>query len=411
MATIKPFCAVRASRDKVALVSSRSYDAYSPAEIGAQLNFNPFSFLHIINPNFDRQGEISNEDRFQLIHEKYQEFKKKKYFSKDEKPTFYVYKKVMNNFSCCGIIGAASTGDYKNNIIKKHEDTLQSREILFEKYLSATGFNAEPVLLTFPDNEIISSILIKYQKCRAEYEFTTGNYKTHYLWCVDNTDDIENIQREFKKMNSIYIADGHHRTASSFLLSENLKHSNQNHTGEENYNYFMSYLIPESNLKIYEFNRLIKDLNGLDKGEFLNKLNLFFRIQNRDSALYKPSKKHHFTMYLDGEFYSLYLKKDRYEIENPLADLDTQILYDTILKPILGINDLRNDKRISYVHNENGPIYLKNSVDSGKFKVAFGLYPISIEQLKRVADANLKMPPKSTYILPKLRSGLTIYEF
>ncbi|MCF6346708.1 MAG: DUF1015 domain-containing protein [Flavobacteriaceae bacterium] len=411
MAIVKPFCAVRASRDKVALVSSRSYEAYSPAELGAQLDFNPFSFLHIISPSYKHHEEISSEQRFQLIHDKYIEFKELNHFSKDTTPSFYIYKKTTRNFSCCGIIAATSTQDYVNNIIKKHEETLHKREVLFEKYLKTTGFNAEPVLLTYPDNLKIASVLKKYQKTRAEYEFTTENYKTHYLWKVDSPDDILIIQDEFTKMNALYIADGHHRTASSYLLSEDLKRKNTNHNGNEDYNFFMSYLIPESELQISEYNRLVKDLNGLTKEQLLEKLSVLYTIQNRGSQFYKPSKKHHFSMYLDGEFYSLYLKKEEFEIDNPLSDLDPQLLYKTILKPIFGINDLRNDKRLSYSHSEQGEINLKNSVDSGKFAVAFGLVPISVAQLKAVADADLKMPPKSTYILPKLRSGLTIYEF
>jgi len=411
MAKIRPFCAVRAPRDKVALVSSRSYEAYSPAELGAHLDFNPFSFLHIISPSYKNHEEISSEQRFTMIHDKYNEFKELNYFSKDQSPSYYIYKKVTKNFSCCGIIAATSTTDYADNIIKKHEETIGNREQLFEKYLKAVGFNAEPVLLTFPDNEMVQSILDRYIEKRAEYEFTTGNHKTHYLWIVDDLQDINIIQDEFSKMNSIYIADGHHRSASSFLLAENSKRENPNHTGDEDYNFFMSYLIPESNLKISEFNRLVKDLNGLTKEKFLKKISVLYKIQNRGTQLYKPSKKHHFTMYLDGEFYSLYLKKEEFKIDDPLSDLDPQLLYETILKPILGITNLRNDKRLSYSHSEKGAFHLKNNVDNGSFKVAFGLFPVSMVQLKRVADAGLKMPPKSTYISPKLRSGLTIYEF
>ena len=257
---------------------------------------------------------------------------------------------------------------------------------------------------------MVSSILKKYTNQRAEYEFTTENYRTHYLWKVESKNDILIIQDEFAKMNAIYIADGHHRTASSYLLAEGLKSENPNHIGDEDYNFFMSYLIPESDLQILEYNRLIKDLNGLTKEELLEKLAVLYRIQNRGTQLYKPSKKHHFSMYLDGEFYSLYLKKEEFEIDNPLSDLDPQLLYKTILKPVFKISDLRNDKRLSYSHSEQGEIHLKNSVDSGKFEVAFGLFPISTAQLKAVADVGLTMPPKSTYILPKLRSGLTIYE-
>ena len=408
---VKPFKAVRATRDKVALVSSRSYEAYSHAELGAQLDFNPFSFLHIISPSYKNPQEVSNTQRFQFIHEKYKDFKELNHFSKDDTPHFYIYKKVTEKFSCCGIIAATSAQDYKNGSIKKHEKTIQKREVLFEQYLKTTGFNAEPVLLTYPNNPVIADILDKYQKQRAEYEFTTENHKTHYLWLVKDATDISTIQQEFHKMDAVYIADGHHRSASSYLLAKDLQKENKKHTGNEEYNFFMSYLIPESDLQILEFNRLIKDLNGLSKEEFLEKLSQWFQIQNRGDQLYKPSKKHHFSMYLDGKFYALYLKKEQYKINNPLSDLDTQLLYDTVLQPILGIVDLRDSKHLHYSHSEQGVIHLKNSVDSGKFKVAFGLFPISIEQLKKVADANLTMPPKSTYILPKLRSGLTIYEF
>ncbi len=411
MAIVKPFCAVRASRDKVALVSSRSYDAYSHAELGAQLDFNPFSFLHIISPNFRHLENISNSERFLMIHNKYTEFKALNYFSKEDVPKFYVYKKVTPHFSFCGIIAATSGEDYANDIIKKHEETLHKREELFEKYLKATGFNAEPVLLTYPDNVTIASILTKHQETRAEYEFTTENNKTHYLWTVSTKHDIQAIEDEFSKMNAIYIADGHHRIASSYLLSESLKRVNPNHTGNENYNFFMSYLIPESDLKIFEFNRFIKDLNGLSTNDFLEKLAVLYRIEKKGTELYYPSKKHHFSMYLDREFYSLYLKKDEFEIEDALSDLDTQLLFKTVLEPILGIHDLRNDKRLDYIHTKDGAISLKNHVDSKKYKIAFGLFPITVKQLKAVADAGLKMPPKSTYILPKLRSGLTIYEF
>lgn len=211
-------------------------------------------------------------------------------------------------------------------------------------------------------------------------------------------------------MPTIYIADGHHRSASSGLLFEDEKANNPDHTGEERYNYFMSYLIPESDLVIHEFNRLIKDLNGLTKEAFLIKLDELFRIENRGAMPYHPSKAHHFSMYLDGEFYSLYLRKARYKFETALDKLDAQLLYKTILQPILGIDDLRNDTRIEYVNGRHEMITIKSSVDSGKFKVGFGMCPATVHQIKQIADEGLKMPPKSTYILPKLRSGITIYE-
>jgi uncharacterized protein (DUF1015 family) len=411
LAIVQPFRAIRASREKVTLVSSRPYESYSDAELGVQLEFNPYSFLHIINPGYRFQQETPSETRFKLVKKRFTEFIEDKILHKDKKPLFYIYKKVTKENTFCGIVAATSSEDYLNNTIKKHEDTIHSREVLFGKYLEAVGFNAEPVLLTYPDNDTIASILEKYQLLRPEYEFTSTNKKTHYLWLVEDENDIANISLEFQQMDAIYIADGHHRSASSALVSNALKSSNPNHQGTEPYNFFMSYLIPESNLKISSFNRFIKGLNGYSKEAFLIKLDTWFQISNLGQQLYNPSKKHHFSMYLDGEFYSLFLRKEMYKFENPLSDLDAQILYDLILNPILGITDLRNNDRINYLPAKNAEIQLKTEVDSGKFKVSFGLFPATVEQIKAIADADLKMPPKSTYIEPKLRSALTLYEF
>ena len=411
MAKVKPFKAVRATRDKVALVSSRSYDAYSPAELGAQLNFNPFSFLHIISPSYNSKEEVTAEERFLAIKNKYSEFKEKHTYIKEEKPVFYVYQKITNDKNFIGIIAATSTKDYENNIIKKHEKTLKKREILFKNYLKATGFNAEPVLLTYPDNKQINDIINKYKTQRAEYEFTTGNHKTHLLWIIDNKNDIDIITKEFDTIPSLYIADGHHRSASSYLLAKDLEKENPNHTGKEAYNFCLSYLISESNLQISEFNRLVKELNSLSKNDFLKKLKKHFIITKLNEYTFKPSKTHHFSMYLDNEVYSLEFKLPKKGFKNSLHQLDTFILSKYVFKKILGIKDIRCDKRIAYANCKKGQKYLKDQVQSGNYKVAFGLYPIAVAQLKNVADEGLTMPPKSTYILPKLRSGLTIYEF
>ena len=244
-----------------------------------------------------------------------------------------------------------------------------------------------------------------------EYEFSTTDKVTHYLWKLSDTISIKKLQDEFAAMGPIYIADGHHRTASSYLLTEELRAQNEQHSGMEPYNFFMSYLIPESHLNIYEFNRMVKDLNGHSKEEFLIKLDALFRIENRGAELYKPSKKHHFSMYLDGEFYSLYLRKTLYEFTDALSALDPQILYNTILKTILGINDLRNDRRIAYGSGKYNVLTMKNLVDEGKYAVGFSMVPVTVTEMKKIADEGLKMPPKSTYIEPKLRSGMAIYEF
>ncbi|MCI2228048.1 DUF1015 domain-containing protein [Polaribacter sp. MSW13] len=412
MAIVKPFKAVRATRDKVAMVSSKSYEIYTPEMLNSKLAFNPYTFLHVINPGYKyHKQDLSGELRFKLVHNRYLEFKENEIFTQDQSPAFYIYQKITPTNSFCGIISATSVEDYNNNVIKKHEGTLKERELLFENYLKNTGFNAEPVLLTYPDNDVIASIIKKYQQQRAEYEFSTTDKESHYLWIVNDENDIKQIIDAFKEIDTLYIADGHHRSTSSCLLAQNLAKENPNHTGKEDYNFFMSYLLPESELSIYEFNRFIKDLNGLTPHEFLIELDTFFRIENRGQELYKPKEKHHFSMYLNGEFYALYLRKSTYNFTNVLSKLDAQILYTTVLKPILGIEDIRNASKIVYSQNKTDSLELKTKVDTGDFKVSFGMLATTISELKEIVDADLLMPPKTTYIEPKLRSALTIYEF
>ncbi|MBO6880149.1 DUF1015 domain-containing protein [Winogradskyella sp.] len=412
MAKIIPFKAVKPTRAIVGLVAARPYQSYTVDERESRMDYNPYSFLHIVNPGYKYAQEVIGKERYRLVKNRYEEFKEDGVFVQEKKPSLYVYKIVnRHGQEFNGIIAATSAEDYENDVIKKHEDTIAKREQTFKTYLKTVGFNAEPVLLTYPDNDIISSIIKNTQKGYAIFEFTMTYRDTHYLWKIDNEDTIRTIQGEFEQMETIYIADGHHRSASSYLLYKDEKEKNSNHDGSESYNFFMSYLIPESDLVIHEFNRLVTDLNGLTKEEFLIKLDECYRIENRGIMPYKPSKPHHFSMYLDGEFYSLYLRKTNYQFNNALDELDAQLLYKTILQPILGIEDLRNDNRIEYVNGQHEMITIKSSVDSGAFVVGFGMCPSNVEQMKQIADEGLKMPPKSTYILPKLRSGITIYEY
>lgn len=411
MAKINPFRAVRPTKDKAGLVASRPYEDYSEGELKAQLQYNPFSFLHIINPGYKFQHEITGKKRFQLVKNRYLEFREEEIFIKDAVPCYYFYKILTRNDSFFGIIAASSVEDYENNIIKRHEDTIAFRENLFKDYLKVVGFNTEPVLLTYPDSAVIDKLIEDAMNTRPEYEFTTPNKETHLLWTICEPEIVAQIKLEFQQMPALYIADGHHRCSSSYILSKELKAENPIHTGEEPYNYFMSFLIAESKLKIYEFSRLVTDLNGWGKKEFLMQLDTHFRIENRGTQVYSPTSKHHFNMYLDGEFYSLFLRKINYKFTDSLSTLDTYILYEKLLKPILGIQDLRNDLRISYLHGKNDLLEMKSEIDSGRFAVGFGMLPLTIEEIKKVADEGLIMPPKSTYIEPKLRSGLTIYEF
>ena len=412
MAKIIPFKAIKPTRAIVGLVAARPYQSYTVDERESRMAYNPFSFLHIVNPGYKYDREVTGKERYKLVKNRYSEFKEDGIFITDRSPSLYVYKIVNRHgqhFN--GIIAATSAEDYENDVIKKHEDTIAKREQTFKTYLQTVGFNAEPVLLTYPDNDVISNIIKETQKAHAEFEFTMTYRDTHYLWKIDDEDTISKIQNEFKQMETIYIADGHHRSASSYLLYKDEKEKNPNHDGSESYNFFMSYLITESELVIHEFNRLIKDLNGWTKEEFLIKLDASYRIENRGIIPYHPTKQHHFSMYLDGEFYSLYLRKTNYVFKTALDKLDAQLLYKTILQPILGIDDLRHDNRIAYVNGRHEMLTIKSSVDSGEFVVGFGMFPSNVEQMKQIADEGLKMPPKSTYILPKLRSGITIYEY
>ena len=409
MATILPFKAVRPSRDKVSLIASRAYESYTLEQREARLRDNPFSFLHIINPGFKYQKELTGNDRYQMVRNRYQEFKENGYFFQEQEPAFYIYKIVnRDGFAFHGIVALASTKDYQTNTIRKHEDTMQFREQLFTEYLEVVGFNADPVLLTYPENPALKQIITQTLKERPEYEFTTTYRDTHYLWNVTDVDTVQKIHVLFSKMDALYIADGHHRCASSNLLA--LQKETAKNT-LKSYQYFMAFLIPETELQIFEFNRLVKDLNNLSKEAFLVKLDNVFRIEVLGQEYYRPQNKHDFSMYLDGSFYALSLRKDSHKITNALDALDAQILYETILKPILGITDARNDKRLAYSHGKNEMAYVKTVVDKGDFAVGFGLLPVTTTEIKQIADQGLTMPPKTTYIQPKLRSGVTIYEF
>ncbi|HEU0136089.1 MAG TPA: DUF1015 domain-containing protein, partial [Flavobacterium sp.] len=377
MATIVPFRAVRPTRDKVSLVTSRSYEEYSAAELASQLDFNPFSFLHILNQAYINQQKIGLEKRFKMVAHKYHDFKEEDVFIKEEGPMFYLYEMQTKAQTFIGIIAATTIEDYKNNVIKKHEDTLQYRVELFKDYLHQTGFNTEPVLITYPDNAALSQWIDIKRLSEPLYEFSTTKKEKHILWSIDQAADIEWLQQQFDAIGDVYIADGHHRSKSAELLYDEDKA-----TGNPNLNYFMSFLIAESNVKIYEYNRIIRDLNGLTKDEFLLRLSEFYWIKNKDQELWKPTKKYEFGMYLDGAFYALLLK-DSNSFDSVLEKLDAQILYNTVLRPILGIEDLRNDERIDYIPGKQSIVTIKEVVDEGEFEVGFMLYPTDISEIKQ----------------------------
>jgi uncharacterized protein (DUF1015 family) len=404
MAKIIPFLAVRPTPDKVSHVTCRTYDEYSPAELAAYLDFNPFSFLHVLNPAYVNQQKIGLEKRFKLVAQKYHDFKTENILIKENNPVFFVYEIQSRNRNFTGIIAGTSIEDYQNNIIKKHEDTLQYRVELFKDYLHQTGFNTEPVLITYPDNAELNQWIFSKKGAPALYDFSTTSKEKHTLWKIDAVEEINWLQAQFQNIGSVYIADGHHRSASAELLYQEDKAS-----GNENLNYFMSFLIAESNVKIYEYNRIIRDLNGHSKETFIEALSKNFWVKNKEQELWKPTQKFQFGMYLEGEFYCLTLK-DENNFTNVLESLDAQILYEKVLLPILDITDLRNDERIDYIPGNQSIITIKEVVDEGDFEVGFMLYASKISEIKALSDNNLIMPPKSTYIEPKFRSGLVIYE-
>ncbi len=410
MAKIRPFRAVRPARDKEAQVTSRSYERYTKHELEATLTGNPMSFLHIIQPGFKLPEKVTGQHRFDLVREQYREFLDREILIRDEKPSFYVYRMIKENFSCLGFFCATSTEDYENNIIRKHEDTLLRRETLFASYLKVVRFNAEPVLMTYPHNMEIAGILQETSEDKPHCDFKSPDGVQHLLWVVDDPDKIRQLQEAAKEIKSLYIADGHHRSASSCRLARELSAGNPEHKGNEAYNYFMSYLVPESEVRIYEFNRMVRGLNGHSAGSVLELLGEHFKVENKGTAVIKPGQKHQFSMYLQGNFYLLTLREDKYNFSDPLSRLDSHILKTLVLDPILGIRDLRNDKRIQYGYGKENTALMKQEVDKGNFSLGFGMLPITVDELKAVADAGLVMPPKSTYIEPKLRSGFTVYE-
>ena len=409
MIQVKPFKAVRPKRDKANLLATRSYLSYSENTLKEKLMNNPFTFLHVINPEFSSKNPlISGPNKYKMIREKLNYFMHKEILFQDESPKFYIYQQITSKNNYLGIIAAASVDDYLKNKIKVHEQTIQKREAMFSDYLQYSGFNAEPVLLAYPKVPRIDQIIKSYISMRPEYEFTTTDKVLHNLWLIDNPIDIKEISSLFSSIDNLYIADGHHRTASSAMLCKK-KRMISDTNKESPFNYFMSFLIDDEQVRIYNFNRLLKDLNGLSVQNFLSKINSVYHVNKLDN-LQKPTKKYEICMYLENFWYSLIARKNTFNQLDCISSLDTSILTKNILEPILGLNEIRNDKRIDFMDGKKGLRELQYSVDNRNFRLAFALKPITYSQLKEVADKNMTLPPKSTFIEPKLRSGLTIYK-
>ncbi len=411
MAKIIPFRALRPTRDKVHLAASRSYISYSRNGLYQKLTKNPFSFLHVINPEF-RNREPGNQvtpQGLKKIKEKFVDFTDQGIYAKDENPCFYIYQQVRDDYAYTGLVACISIDDYEDGVIKKHEATLSMREEKLKNYLRIVDINAEPVCMTYPRSEKVAEVVRKVIGVRPEYDFSTVDGVRHMFWVIADIDDIHQIQGYFEQIPKVYIADGHHRSASSALLGKERREKKADYTGKEGFNYFMGIFFSEDNIRILQFSRLVRDLNGLTEEEFLKKLEKDFIVTKKSKGIYEPKAFHDISMYLGDYWYSLHPKDDTYDPYHPSEHLDTSILTENILKPILGISDPRHDDRISYKGGIEDLKPVKRMVDSGKMKVAFSLYPVTIDQLKNIADSGEVMPPKSTWIEPKLMTGLTIY--
>lgn len=411
MADIRPFKAFRPTRDKVHLVASRSYVSYSKKALRSKLDENPFTFLHILNPEYrqKKQSNANSVERFKKTKAKFEEFVHTQILTQDEQENYYVYRQIKNGHPYLGIIACASVEDYFNDTIKKHEATLTHREEIFKNYLKTVEINAEPVCFTYPNHERIDEITQETILQSPEYDFTTTNRVRHTFWIISTEEKIKELRDCFAALPSIYIADGHHRSASSALLGKELKEANPAHTGEEAYNFFMGYFIPESHIQVFEFNRMVTSIGDLSVGLFLKKLQEKFEVIFVEGKTFRPEKTHEIGMYIAGKWYCLIPKEALIEEHNPVQKLDVSILTEHILSPILGIHDLKTDERIYFKGGLEDIQEIMKEVDQGLAEVAFTHYPVSIHALKEIADRGEIMPPKSTWVEPKLRSGLSIF--
>lgn len=413
MAHVLPFKAIRPTQDKVHLVASRSVDAYQHNELKDKLSGNPFTFLHVINPDF-HDGEKTipgSKERLTKVKQRFKSFLRENILRQDLKPAYYIYRQVKDGHEYIGIIACTSIDDYMNGVIKIHEQTITHREEKLKEYLEVCEFNAEPVLFCYPNNSTIDELIASVIQSSSTFDFTTTDRVRHSLWVVDDSKRVATITNEFSTIPSIYIADGHHRSASSSLLGKIRRHSKKDYTGNEAFNYYLGVFFAETQLKIYEYNRLVKDLTNFNLYELLKELNLKFEVTEIKANLFTPSQKHELSMYVNGKWYSLKAKEGTYNSLDAVGSLDASILSEHVLAPLFGIYDLKTDKRIGFVPGIKGAEALKDSVDSGKADVAFGLYPVTMEHLKWIADTHNIMPPKSTWVEPKMRSGLVIYSF
>jgi uncharacterized protein (DUF1015 family) len=409
---IKPFKGIRPPRDLVEKVQSRPYDVLNSEEARAEARGNEKSLYHIIKPEIDFPAGTDEHDPkvYEKALENFRKFKDKGWLVQDDRERYYVYAQTMNGKIQYGLVVCASVDDYMTGKIKKHELTRKDKEEDRMKHVRVNNANIEPVFFAYPDEKEIDEIVAGYTKEAPEYDFTAKpDGFRHTFWIISDDADIARITELFETVPALYIADGHHRSAAAALVGAEKARQNPNHRGDEEYNYFMAVCFPASQLTIIDYNRVVKDLNGLAEDEFLQKLADNFIVEKKGAEIYKPARLHEFSIYLNGIWYALTAKPGTYDDSNPTGVLDVTISSRLILDDILGIKDLRTDNRIDFVGGIRGLGELKKRIDDGEMKVALALYPVSMKQLIDIADTDQIMPPKTTWFEPKLRSGLVVH--
>ena len=413
MAIIKPFKGIRPKRELVEKIASRPYDVLNSEEARAEAAGNEMSLYHIIKPEIDFPVGTDEHDEkvYRKAAENFEKFQKNGWLVQDGKENYYVYAQTMNGKTQYGLVVCAYVDDYMTGKIKKHELTRKDKEEDRMKHVRVNNANIEPVFFAYPHNNELDAIVKEVTKGKPEYDFVAElDGFRHTFWLIEDEAKIKRITEIFATIPSLYIADGHHRSAAAALVGDEKRRQNPAHKGNEEYNYFMAVCFPDDQLTIIDYNRVVKDLNGLTDEQFIEKLKKNFDVELKGKDIYKPSKLHNFSMYLSGNWYSLTAKAGTYDDKDPIGVLDVTVSSNLILDEILGIKDLRTDKRIDFVGGIRGLGELKRRVDSGEMRVALALYPVSMQQLIDIADTNNIMPPKTTWFEPKLRSGLVIHK-
>jgi len=410
MAILKAFKGIRPVKDKASRIASRPYDVLNREEAKKEAT-DEFSFLHVIKPEIDLPDSVDEHDDqvYQKGKDNFFKMIASGVMIPDKDECLYIYAQTMNGRTQYGIVGCAAVEDYLNNIIRKHELTRPDKEEDRKKHVRISGMNYEPVFFAYPAHKELDEIVANVVKAHPDYNFTAVDGFGHHFWTITDKVVITRIIDIFKTIKYTYVADGHHRTAAAALVGNERKKSNPKHTGNEEYNFFLAVHFPDNQLAIMDYNRVIKDLNGLSESDFLKALEKGFVVEEKGAGEYRPSKLHNFGMYFCGKWYSLTAKPGTYNDNDPIGCLDVTVLSDLVLAPILNITDLRSSKRIDFVGGIRGLGELKRRVDNGEMKVAFALHPVSMKQLIDIADTGNIMPPKTTWFEPKLRSGLVVH--